>query len=73
MTIDKDKKLDNYKRFFADQVKEAIAEQQKVNKSAMRSLFKTGDLALAYIDSVQNETGYVIIKCPRGMAPRLKV
>lgn len=73
MTIDKDKKLDNYKSFFADQVKEAIAEQQKVNKSAMRSLFKTGDLALAYIDSVQNETGYVIIKCPRGMAPRLKV
>lgn len=73
MTIDKDKKLDNYKSFFTDQVKEAIAEQQKVNKSAMRSLFTSGDLALAYIDSVQNETGYVIIKCPRGMAPRLKV
>lgn len=73
MNIIADKKLDNYKSFFADQVKEAVLEQQKVNKSTMRSLFKSGDLALAYIDSVQNETGYVIIKFPRGMAPRLKV
>lgn len=71
--MDADKKLDNYKSFFADQIKEAVAEQQKINKSAMRSLFKSGDLSLSYIDSVQNETGYVIIKCPRGMAPRLKV
>ena len=73
MTMDANKKLDNYKSFFADQVKEAILEQQKVNKSAMKTLFKSGDLTLAYIDSVQNETGYVIIKCPHGMAPRLKV
>lgn len=71
--MDADKNLDNYKSFFADQIREAVAEQQKINKSAMRSLFKSGDLSLAYIDSVQNETGYVIIKCPRGMAPRLKV
>lgn len=71
--MDADKKLDNYKSFFADQIREAVEEQQKINKSAMRSLFKSGDLSLAYIDSVQNETGYVIIKCPRGMAPRLKV
>lgn len=73
MTMEVNKKLENYKNFFADQVKEAIFEQQKVNKSAMWSLFKSGDLALAYIDSVQNETGYVIIKCPHGMTPRLKV
>lgn len=71
--MDADKKLDNYKSFFADQIREAVEEQQKINKSAMRTLFKSGDLSLAYIDSVQNDTGYVIIKCPRGMAPRLKV
>lgn len=71
--MNKYKKLDNYKSFFADQVKEAVLEQQKVNKSAMRSLFKSGELALAYIDFVQAETGYVVIKCPRGMSPRLKV
>ena len=66
-------KLINYKSFFADQVKEAIDEQQKVNKSQMRQLFKTGEIALAYVESVQKETGIVILKCPRSMAPRLKV
>lgn len=73
MSTDSNKKLDNYKSFFADQIKEAVTEQQKINKSSMRSLFQTGELSIAYIDSVQNETGYVILKCPRKMAPRLKV
>ena len=68
-----DKKLSNYKSFFADQVKEAIGEQQKINKSQMRNLFRTGELSLAYVDSIQSETGMVIFKCPRQMSPRLKV
>lgn len=71
--MDTTKRLDFIKGFFADQVKEAIEEQQKINKSPMYSLFKSGELSLAYIDSVQEETGYVIIKCPNGMTPRLKV
>jgi DNA replication ATP-dependent helicase Dna2 len=66
-------KLSNYKSFFADQVKEAVSEQVKLNKSQMRNLFKTGELSLAYVDSIQHETGMVILKCPRRMAPRLKV
>lgn len=66
-------KLSNYKSFFADQVKEAVSEQAKINKSQMRNLFKTGELSLAYVDSIQHETGMVILKCPRRMAPRLKV
>ena len=66
-------KLSNYKSFFADQVKEAIDEQQKINRSQMRYLFKTGELSLAYVDSIQHETGMIILKCPRRMAPRLKV
>lgn len=66
-------KLANYKSFFADQVKEAINEQQKINRSQMRSLFKTGELSLAYVDSIQHETGMIILKCPHRMAPRLKV
>ena len=45
-------KLANYKSFFADQVKEAIDEQQKINRSQMRNLFKTGELSLAYVDSI---------------------
>ena len=66
-------KLENYKSFFADQVKEEIIEQQIVNKSQMRNLFKEGKLSLAFIDSIQHETGMVILKCPRRMSPRLKV
>lgn len=66
-------KLANYKSFFADQVKEAIDEQQKINRSQMRNLFKTGELSLAYVDSIQHETGMIILKCPHRMAPRLKV
>ena len=34
--IDKGK-LSNYKSFFADQVKEAVNEQQKINHSQMRN------------------------------------
>ena len=54
-------KLANYKSFFADQVKEAIDEQQKINRSQMRNLFKTGELSLAYVDSIQHETGMKIL------------
>ncbi len=67
------KKLENYKSFFADQVKEAVTEQQKINNSSMSQLFKSGDLSLCYVESVQQELGIVIFKFPRGMAPRLKV
>lgn len=71
--METNKKINNYKSFFADQVKEAIDEQQKVNKSQMCQLFKSDELALAYVESVQKETGMVVLKFPRRMAPRLKV
>ena len=66
-------RLSNYKSFFADQIKEAINDQQKINKSPMRNLFRTGELALAYVDSIQYDTGMLVLKCPRRMSPRLKV
>lgn len=71
--MEKHDKIVNYKSFFADQVKEAIDEQQKTNWSKMCQLFKTDELSLAYVDSVQHETGMIILKFPRTMAPRLKV
>ena len=68
------KVLDNYKSFFADQVKEEIEEQKTINRSLIPQLFKKFDeLSLAYVDRIQQETGLVILKCPRNMAPRLKV
>lgn len=74
-TYNMDKKLtiDNYKSFFADQVSEEIEEQQKINRSRMNQLFKTGYLSLAYVDAIQSEIGMIILKFPKRMAPRLKV
>ena len=71
--MDKHQKVENYKSFFGDQIKESIDEQTKVNRSRMNQLFQSGDLSLAYVDTVQKETGMVILKFPRRMAPRLKV
>ena len=62
-------RIDNYKSFFADQVKEEVREQQKINRSTMRQLFRTGDLSLAYVETIQRETGMVVLKFPRRMAP----
>lgn len=67
------RKISNYKAFFADQVKESVNEQQKINRSTMRQLFRSGDISLAYVETIQRETGMVILKFPRRMAPRLKV
>ncbi len=66
-------RINNYKSFFDDQVSEAVLEQDKINKSMMCNLFKAGVLSLGYVERVQPETGTVIIKFPRRMAPRLKV
>lgn len=66
-------KINNYKAFFADQVKESVTEQQKINHSTMRQLFSSGEISLAYVEAIQRETGMVILKFPRRMAPRLKV
>lgn len=66
-------KISNYKAFFTDQIKEAVEEQQKVNRSSMRQLFRSDDLSLAYVETIQRETGMIILKFPRRMAPRLKV
>lgn len=39
----------------------------------MRQLFRSSDLSLAYVETIQRETGMVVLKFPRRMAPRLKV
>ena len=66
-------KLSHFKSFFADQVKSEVDEQQKKNHSRISQLFKSGDLALGYVERVISEFGYIVIKFPHTMAPRLKV
>lgn len=68
-----DNRITNFKSFFADQIKESVDDQQKMNRSTMNQLFKTDALSLGYVERVQPELGTVIIKFPRTMAPRLKV
>ncbi len=68
-----DEKLIRFKSFFADQVKNEIGEQQKKNHSNISQLFKSGDLALGFVERVILELGYIVVKFPRMMAPRLKV
>lgn len=68
-----DQRIENYKSFFTDQVKESVDEQQKKNRSTMSQLFKTDALSLGYVERVQPELGTIIVKFPRRMAPRLKV
>lgn len=68
-----DEKLLHFKSFFADQVKNEVDEQQKKNRSKVSQLFKSGDLALGYVERVIPEFGYIVVKFPRTMAPRLKV
>lgn len=65
-------KLTHFKSFFADQVKSEVDEQQKKNRSRVAQLFKSGDLALGFVERVIPEVGYVVVKFPRTMAPRLK-
>ncbi len=66
-------KISNYKSFFADQVKQAVEEQNSINKTSMSQLFSNGELSLAYIESVDKETGLIVLKFNRKMAPRLNV
>lgn len=68
-----DQRIDNYKSFFSDQVRELLNDQQDKNRKTMCQLFKTDTLSLGYVEQVQPELGTVIIKFPRRMAPRLKV
>lgn len=68
-----DEKLKHYKSFFADQIKSQIDEQQKKNHSKVSQLFTAGELSLGYVERVIPELGYIVVKFPRSMAPRLKV
>ncbi len=68
-----DNRISNYESFFADQIKESVEEQQKINRSTMSQLFKTDALSLGYVEREQPELGTIINKKTRTMAPRLKV
>ena len=53
--------ISNYKYFFKDQAFEAVQEQEKVNKSMICNLFKSGVISLGFVDNVQQETGKISV------------
>ena len=72
MTIET-KKIQNYKYFFDDQVREAELEQKTLVKSPISQLVKKEELTFGYVDHVIVERGHVVFKFPKNKAPRLKV
>lgn len=66
-------KVQNYQRFFSDQVKEAELEQKTLIKSPMDLLFRKEEILIGYVDHVNEKLGHVVIRFPKDRAPRLKV
>ena len=67
------KKIQNYQRFFLDQVREAEMEQKSIIKAPMNQLFRKEEIIIGYVDHVNDNLGHVVLKFPKDKAPRLKV
>ena len=72
MIIDMDKKLEQYKWFFGDQLHQMQHEQQTLMSTSVGSLLKQGLVTMGYVEKVIASTAHVIIKFPFGYAPRMK-
>ena len=68
-----DQKIEQYKFFFNDQLKEMELESKTIFASAIGSLLQKGLITMGYVDSVVPDKGHVVFKFPKGYAPRLKV
>ena len=67
-----DKKLEQYKWFFGDQLHQMQHEQQTLMSTPVGSLLKQGLVTMGYVEKVIASTAHVIIKFPIGYAPRMK-
>ncbi len=65
--------IEHYKTFFVDQVKDAIAEQKKIDETPISQLLRSQEVTIAYATAVLTDTGYVVFKFPRTAPPRLHV
>ena len=67
------RKVRNYQDFFRDQINEAEMEQKTIIMSPVNQLVWKEEIAIGYVDHVNDKTGHVILKFPKGSSPRLKV
>lgn len=64
--------IDNYTRFFEDQVTEQKREYQRLVGTPMKQLFYDDHINLGTVHGIIDGLGHVILKIRKGQTPRLK-
>ena len=68
-----DKKIEYYQWFFSDQLQQMEIEQKTIINTPIAQLIQQGVVTMGYVDKTISEKGHIVIKFPKGYAPRLKV
>lgn len=68
-----DKKIEYYQWFFSDQLQQMEIEQKTIINTPIAQLIQQGVVTMGYVDRTNSEKGHIVIKFPKGYAPRLKV
>lgn len=68
-----DKKIEYYQWFFSDQLQQMEIEQKTIINTPIAQLIQQGVVTMGYVDYTIPEKGHVVLKFPKGYAPRLKV
>lgn len=67
------KKIGYYQWFFLDQLQQIEIEQKNVIATPITQLIQRGLVTMGYVDRTIPEKGHLVLKFPKGYAPRLKV
>ncbi|GAP70550.1 protein containing PIN domain [Bacteroidales bacterium 6E] len=67
------KKIEHYQWFFSDQLRQMELEQKTIITTPISQLLQNGKVTMGYVDKAIPGSGHIVIKFPRGYAPRLKV
>lgn len=65
--------IQHYKWFFGDQLKQMQLEQKTLISTPISQLLADGVISMGYAERVIPERGHIVIKFPKGYAPRMKV
>lgn len=68
-----DKKIEYYQWFFSDQLQQMEIDQKTIINTPMAQLIQQGVVTMGYVDKTILEKGHIVLKFPKGYAPRLKV
>ncbi len=68
-----DKKIENYRKFFLDQVQDMQRKYRKLRSTKVRQLVQDEHVFVAIVDRVREENGLVVMRFDCGHVPRLRV